>query len=85
VAVSALEDWAAKQALAAAGVPASDVELYLFRPGYEAKNAERIIDAVRRSHIATFRTVSLDRPGSLLALLAWVINRALSSREKCLP
>ena len=41
-------------ALSAAGVPASEVELYLFRPGYEARNAERIIDAVRRAHVATF-------------------------------
>jgi acetylornithine deacetylase/succinyl-diaminopimelate desuccinylase-like protein len=43
-------------ALVAAGVPATDVELYLFRPGYEAKNAERIIDAVQRAHVATFGT-----------------------------
>src|SRR5207244_11128990 len=31
-----------EQALVAADVPASDVDLYLFRPGYEAKKAERI-------------------------------------------
>ena len=45
-----------EQALAAAGVPASEVELYLFRRGYEAKNAERITDALRRAHQATFGT-----------------------------
>ena len=41
-------------ALTRAGVPASEVELYFFRPGYEAKNAERITAAVRRAHKATF-------------------------------
>jgi acetylornithine deacetylase/succinyl-diaminopimelate desuccinylase-like protein len=45
-----------EQALAAAGVPASEVELYLFRRGYEAKNAERITDALHRAHQATFGT-----------------------------
>ena len=45
-----------EQALAAAGVPASEVELYLFRHGYEAKNAERITDALHRAHQATFGT-----------------------------
>jgi acetylornithine deacetylase/succinyl-diaminopimelate desuccinylase-like protein len=45
-----------EQALASAGVPASDVDLYLFRPGYEAKNAERITAAVRRAHETTFGT-----------------------------
>jgi hypothetical protein len=30
------------------------VELYSFRCGYEAKNIERLVDSVRRSHIATF-------------------------------
>ena len=43
-----------EEALAAARVPASDVELYLFHPGYEAKNAERITAAVRRAHELTF-------------------------------
>ena len=43
-------------ALVGAGVPVTDVELYLFRPGYQAKNAERIIDAVQRAHVATFGT-----------------------------
>jgi len=43
-----------EEALAAARVPASDVELYLFHPGYEAKNAERITTAVRRAHEQTF-------------------------------
>ena len=45
-----------EQALAAASVPATEVDLYLFRPGYEAKNAERITTAVRRAHEATFGT-----------------------------
>jgi acetylornithine deacetylase/succinyl-diaminopimelate desuccinylase-like protein len=30
------------------------VELYHFRPGYEAKNIDRLADAVRRSHRANF-------------------------------
>jgi acetylornithine deacetylase/succinyl-diaminopimelate desuccinylase-like protein len=42
-----------EEALASAGVPASDVELYVFHPGYEAKNAERIVEAVRRAHEST--------------------------------
>jgi acetylornithine deacetylase/succinyl-diaminopimelate desuccinylase-like protein len=45
-----------EHALKAAGVPASEVELYLFRPGYEARNAERLVEAVRRAHLATFGT-----------------------------
>ena len=45
-----------EEAVSAAGVPASDVDLYLFRPGYEAKNADRIIAAVRRAHDQTFGT-----------------------------
>lgn len=45
-----------EQALAAAGVPASEVDLYLFRCGYEAKNAERITAAIQRAHVATFGT-----------------------------
>jgi hypothetical protein len=44
------------EALIVAGVPASDVELYLFRPGYEAKNADRLVDAVCRAHNQTFDT-----------------------------
>lgn len=36
--------------LADGGVPAGDIELYLYRPGYEAKGAERLIDAVQRAH-----------------------------------
>jgi hypothetical protein len=42
--------------LAAVGVPASEVELYLFRRGHEARNAERITDALFRAHRATFGT-----------------------------
>jgi acetylornithine deacetylase/succinyl-diaminopimelate desuccinylase-like protein len=45
-----------EQALATANVPASEVQLYLFRRGYEAKNAQRITAAVRRAHEATFGT-----------------------------
>ena len=43
-----------REALAKAGVPASGIELYHFRRGYEAKNIERLADAVKRSHVATF-------------------------------
>jgi len=41
-------------ALKAAGVPATDIELYHFRRGYEAQNAERIKESVLRAHRATF-------------------------------
>jgi acetylornithine deacetylase/succinyl-diaminopimelate desuccinylase-like protein len=33
-----------------------DVELYLYRPGFEAKGAELLIDAIKRSHAHTFPT-----------------------------
>jgi acetylornithine deacetylase/succinyl-diaminopimelate desuccinylase-like protein len=33
----------------------ADVTLYHFRPGYEAKNIDRLVDAVGRAHRATFR------------------------------
>src|SRR6185503_16053845 len=45
-----------EESLRGAGVPASEVQLYLFRPGYEAKNAERITAVVRSAHHATFGT-----------------------------
>ena len=32
----------------------ADVELYHFRPGYEAKNIDRLIQAIGRAHRATF-------------------------------
>jgi acetylornithine deacetylase/succinyl-diaminopimelate desuccinylase-like protein len=32
----------------------ADVDLYHFRPGYEAKNIERLAETVRRAHRATF-------------------------------
>jgi acetylornithine deacetylase/succinyl-diaminopimelate desuccinylase-like protein len=35
------------------GIPASEIELYLFRRGYEAKGADRLIDAVTQAHVAT--------------------------------
>ena len=38
------------EALRSDGVPASEIDLYLFRPGYEAKNADVIIDALREAH-----------------------------------
>ncbi len=38
------------QALAGAGLPASDIDLYLFRRGYEARGAEPLIDAVTDAH-----------------------------------
>jgi acetylornithine deacetylase/succinyl-diaminopimelate desuccinylase-like protein len=41
--------------LEAAGV-AGTVELFLYRPGFEAKGAERLIETVRRCHGQTFRT-----------------------------
>jgi acetylornithine deacetylase/succinyl-diaminopimelate desuccinylase-like protein len=44
------------EALRGAGVPASDIEIYLFRRGYEARNAERLISAVERAHVANFGT-----------------------------
>jgi acetylornithine deacetylase/succinyl-diaminopimelate desuccinylase-like protein len=37
-----------------AGVPPTEIELYHFRRGYEAKNVERLKQAVLRAHIATF-------------------------------
>lgn len=43
-----------EDALEAAGVPASHVELYLYRAGHEARNAERLEAALRRAHEATF-------------------------------
>jgi acetylornithine deacetylase/succinyl-diaminopimelate desuccinylase-like protein len=33
-----------------------DVELYLYRPGFEAKGAERLVETVRRCHGQTFAT-----------------------------
>jgi acetylornithine deacetylase/succinyl-diaminopimelate desuccinylase-like protein len=42
------------QALSGAGTPPSDIELYLFRRGYEAQNADRIVGAVHKAHVATF-------------------------------
>lgn len=44
------------EAVRAAGVPASDAELYLFHPGYEAKNADPLVAALRRAHERTFGT-----------------------------
>jgi acetylornithine deacetylase/succinyl-diaminopimelate desuccinylase-like protein len=32
------------------------VELYLYRPGFEAKGAERLIETIRRQHAKTFAT-----------------------------
>lgn len=32
----------------------ADVELYLYRPGFEAKGAERLIETIRRQHANTF-------------------------------
>src|SRR5438034_763227 len=37
------------------GVP-GEVELYVYRPGFEAKGAERLIDTIKRCHAATFPT-----------------------------
>jgi acetylornithine deacetylase/succinyl-diaminopimelate desuccinylase-like protein len=41
------------QSLQDAGVPPTDIELYLFRPGDEAQNAEVLIDALRQAHRRT--------------------------------
>lgn len=43
-----------RELLSRAGVPAQKLELYHFRRGYEAKEIDRLVDAVRRSHAATF-------------------------------
>jgi acetylornithine deacetylase/succinyl-diaminopimelate desuccinylase-like protein len=43
-----------QEALRAAGVPATDIELYHFRRGYEAQNADRLKESVLRAHNATF-------------------------------
>jgi acetylornithine deacetylase/succinyl-diaminopimelate desuccinylase-like protein len=32
------------------------VELFLYRPGFEAKGAENLIEAIKRSHAQTFST-----------------------------
>ncbi len=39
-----------------------DVELYLYRPGFEAKGAERLIETIRRCHAQTF-----DAPPAIVA------------------
>ncbi|HUQ41923.1 MAG TPA: M20/M25/M40 family metallo-hydrolase [Candidatus Limnocylindrales bacterium] len=41
--------------LSGAGVD-GDVELYLYRPGFEARGAERLIETIRRCHGQTFTT-----------------------------
>ncbi|HEU5287644.1 MAG TPA: M20/M25/M40 family metallo-hydrolase, partial [Candidatus Limnocylindria bacterium] len=41
--------------LRAAGV-SGEVELYLYRPGFEAKGAERLIETIERCHAQTFAT-----------------------------
>ena len=43
-----------EKALKDAGVPASEIEMYYFRRGYEAKNCEKLTDAVRKAHVETF-------------------------------
>lgn len=45
-----------QDALRAARVPATEIELCHFRRGYEAQNAERLTDALLRAHVATFGT-----------------------------
>lgn len=42
------------EALNAAGVPPTEIELYLFRRGYEASGADRLTEALTRAHLATF-------------------------------
>jgi acetylornithine deacetylase/succinyl-diaminopimelate desuccinylase-like protein len=43
-----------EEVLRAAGVPPTEVEIYHFRRGYEAQNAERIKESLLRAHNATF-------------------------------
>ena len=43
-----------QKALNDAGVPPSELEIYYFRRGYEAKNCEKLADAVRKAHLETF-------------------------------
>jgi acetylornithine deacetylase/succinyl-diaminopimelate desuccinylase-like protein len=43
-----------EDALREAGVPPTEIELHHFRRGYEAKNVERLKEALLRAHIATF-------------------------------
>ena len=43
-----------QKALNDAGVPPSELEIYYFRRGYEAKNCEKLADAVRKAHVDTF-------------------------------
>jgi hypothetical protein len=42
--------------LLAAGVPPTEIELYHFRRGYEAKNVDRLKEAVLKAHMDTFGT-----------------------------
>jgi acetylornithine deacetylase/succinyl-diaminopimelate desuccinylase-like protein len=44
------------EALREAGVPPADVELYLFRRGYQVRNVERLRAALLDAHLATFHT-----------------------------
>lgn len=45
-----------QEVLQEAGAPATEIELYHFRRGYEAKNVERLKAAVLRAHLDTFGT-----------------------------
>jgi acetylornithine deacetylase/succinyl-diaminopimelate desuccinylase-like protein len=45
-----------EKALKEAAVPATEIELYHFRRGYEAKNIDRLRSALLREHLATFGT-----------------------------
>lgn len=45
-----------EDALNEAGAPASEIELRFYRPGYEAKNVDRLREAVLRAHQETFAT-----------------------------
>jgi acetylornithine deacetylase/succinyl-diaminopimelate desuccinylase-like protein len=45
-----------RAAVAAAGVPVSEIELYFFRRGYEAQNADRLVGALKKAHLDTFGT-----------------------------
>jgi acetylornithine deacetylase/succinyl-diaminopimelate desuccinylase-like protein len=43
-----------EETLRDAGVPPTEIELYLFRRGYEARGVEPLRDALQRAHEATF-------------------------------
>jgi acetylornithine deacetylase/succinyl-diaminopimelate desuccinylase-like protein len=45
-----------------AGVPPAEIELYLCRQGHEARNADRLREALERAHVATFGSPPAPAP-----------------------